>query len=69
MRELLKDTKVKKSDKKRREEWFNKILFNKDTSGAIPISDSDDMIYPTDCDTLENREMYRRTVMESKNEE
>ena len=47
MRELLKDTKMKKSEKKRREERFNKILFNEDISGAISDSD-DDMIYPTD---------------------
>ena len=70
MTELLKDTKAKKSEKKRREERFNNILFNEDTSHAIPKSDSnDDMVYPADCDTLKDRKMYRRVIMEFKNEE
>ena len=57
MRELLKDTKAMKSDKKRREGRFNKILFNEDTFSVIPISDSDDdMIYLVDYDILEDRE-------------
>ena len=56
MRELFKDTKAKKNDKKRRKERFNNTLFNEDTSNASPISDSnDDMIYAADCDTLEDR--------------
>ena len=69
IRELLNDTKVKKSEKERREEMFNKILFNEDTSCAIVISNSnDDMIYLIDYDTLKDKDMYRRAIIESKNE-
>ena len=33
------------------------------------MSDSnDDMVYPTNCDTLKDKEMYRRVIMEFKNE-
>ena len=60
---------TRKEEKKKREERFNKILFNKDTSGAIPILDLDnDMVYPVDYDTLEDREMYRRAIMKSNDE-
>ena len=42
IRELLKDTKAKRSEKNKTKERFKKILFNEDTSRAIPISNSDD---------------------------
>ena len=70
MRELLNNTKVKKSEEKITEEMFNKILFNEDISHVIHMSNSnDDMVYPIHYDTLKDREIYKRVIIKSTNEE
>ncbi len=70
MRELLKGTKSKKSDRTKRDERFKKILFNEGERESIIVPDSDDdTVYPLDCQTQDERDMYRRTIMESRNEE
>ena len=68
MRELLNGIKSKKSDRTKRDERFKKILFNKGESEPILVADSDDdTMYPLDCQIHEERDMYRRAIMESRN--
>ena len=70
MRELLKSTKSKKSDRMKRDERFKRILFNEEEHEPVMVLESDkDTVYPPDCQTQDERDMYRRAVMESRNEE
>ena len=70
MRELLKDTKSKKSDRTKRDERFKRILFNEEEREPVMVLESDeDTVYPPECQTQDKREMYRKAIMESRNEE
>ena len=71
-RELLRVTKFKKSDKAKRDERFKRILFDEEECELIvvPVPDSDDdTVYPSDCRTQDKRNMYRKAIMKSRNEE